>query len=148
MEATGITLKDIVFFFTGFKDSLEKYSPKQVADHYEFPFLFISDQSKNMYTSSSELEELFRQMSIQYKHYNITKARFDILFCRKITDQIYYVEVEWDFLYPNEEKVYSCHYNYMLRKEASGKLKITSLVSVNEHIKLQQLLAGAGAMIN
>ncbi len=148
MRTTDITLKDIVEFFTDYKDILESYSPKQVAENYDFPFLFISDQSKSMYVQQSELEELFRQMSMQYKQYNITKARFDILFSRKVTDQIFYVEVKWDFLYPNEEKVYDCHYNYTIRKEASGKLKISSLISVDEHIKLQKLLSGNRIMAN
>jgi len=141
-------LKDIYSFLADFKNSLESGDSSQIVEHYKFPFLFISDQSKNMYMKSEELAELFQQMVSQYKNYNISKVDFEILSYKKITDQIFITEVKWNYMYPSGEKVFDCTYDYILHRDLNTPLKITSLISIDEHIKLQKFISGVGFLTN
>lgn len=141
-------LKDIYSFLTDFKGALESGDPSQIIKYYKFPFLFISDQSKNMYTKSSDLVELFQQMVNQYKSYNVGKMDYEVISYKRVTDQIFIIEVKWDYMYPNGEKIFDCTYDYILHRDLNTPLKITSLISIDEHIKLQKLISGIGFLTN
>ena len=127
-------------FFESYANALEQYDTKLMALHYSVPCTFLSDDSVTVFSEASKLEGLFNQGTAFYRQYGIAHARPEVWSKRFWTDRIAKVKVSWHYYDANNQPIYSCDYQYILRLDKQDKWKIELSVSINEKERMEEWL--------
>jgi hypothetical protein len=127
-------------FFESYAKALENFDTKLMALHYSIPCTFLSDDSATVFSEASKLEGLFNQGTNFYKQYGIAHARPEVWSKRMWTDRIAKAKIEWHYFDKENQPIYSCEYQYVLRMDKKDEWKIELSVSVNEKEKMEEWL--------
>ncbi len=127
-------------FFESYANALEQYDTKLMALHYSVPCTFLSDDSVTVFSEANKLEGLFNQGTAFYRQYGIAHARPEVWSKRFWTDRIAKVKVTWYYYDANNQPIYSCDYQYILRLDKQDKWKIELSVSINEKERMEEWL--------
>lgn len=131
-------LHQVSEFFDSYARALESFDTKAMAQHYVLPCLFMSDESSTVFTEASKLEGLFNQGTGFYKQFGIAHARPEVWSKRAWTDKIIKCKVNWQYFDADNQPIYDCDYQYILKVDKQDRLKIEVSVSVNEKEKMQE----------
>lgn len=132
------TLHKVNEFFDTYASALESFDTKAMAQHYVLPCLFISDDNSTVFTEASKLEGLFNQGTGFYKQFGIAHARPEVWSKRAWTDKIIKAKVNWQYFDAENQPIYDCDYQYILKVDKQGKIKIEVSVSVNEKERMEE----------
>lgn len=127
-------------FFDNYAEALEHFDSKGMAYHYNIPCSFLADESATCFTEASKLEGLFNQGTVFYKQFGIVHARPEVWSKRFWTDRMAKVKVHWQYFDKDNQPVYSCEYQYILRLDKHDNWKIEVSVSINEKEKMEEWL--------
>ena len=127
-------------FFESYAHAFENYDTKLMAQHYNLPCTFLSNDAATVFSESSKLEGLFNQGSLFYKQFGITHVRPEIWSKRVWTDRIVKAKINWQYFDKDDHPVYNCDYNYVLRFDTNDELKIEISVAVNEKERMEEWL--------
>lgn len=127
-------------FFESYAHALENYDTKLMARHYSIPCTFLSNEACTIFTDSSKLEGLFNQGTSFYKQFGITHARPEVWSKRLWTDKICKVRVNWQYFDKDNQPVYNCDYQYILKLDKHNTWKIELSVAVNEKERMDEWL--------
>jgi hypothetical protein len=139
MSTTAQILK-ISSFFDNYARALESFDTKAMAQHYSIPCSFISDDSSQVFSEASKLEGLFNQGTGFYKQFGIVHARPEVWSKRNWAERIVKAKVNWKYYDADNQPVYECDYQYILKLDKHDKWKIEVAVSVNEKEKMEEWL--------
>ncbi|RYZ52398.1 MAG: hypothetical protein EOP49_09555 [Sphingobacteriales bacterium] len=128
-------------FFESYAQALTAYDAKLMAQHYQVPCSFISDESTTVFSEASKLEGLFIQGTGFYKQFGIVHCRPEVWSKRFWTEKIAKVKVNWQYFDGENNPVYNCDYHYILRSGKNGAWKIEVSVTVNEKERMEEWLA-------
>jgi hypothetical protein len=131
-------LSNINSFFEAYGRALESADTKMMVMHYSLPCLFLSDDSSSAFNDANKLEALFNQATLFYKQFGIVHARPDVWTKRSITNKIVKVKVNWQYYNADNQPVYNCDYEYVLKPDKKGKWKIELSIDINEKERMQQ----------
>ncbi len=138
MSITTQALHKISSFFEDYANALESFDSKAMAMHYAIPCTFLSDESAQVFTEASKLEGLFNQGISFYKQFGIANARPEVWSKRQWTDRIVKAKVNWKYYNADNQPVYDCDYQYILKLDKHDKWKIEVSVSVNEKERMEE----------
>lgn len=138
MSITTAALYKVSSFFDSYARALESFDTKLMAQHYYIPCTFLADESTQVFTEASKLEGLFNQGTNFYKQFGIVHARPEIWTKRSWTEKIVKVKVNWKYYDVNNQPVYNCDYQYILKLDKHDKWKIEVSVSVNEKERMEE----------
>lgn len=127
-------------FFESYARALENFETKSMVHHHNVPVSFISEESVTVFTELSKLEGFFNQGTSYYKHYGIVHARPEIWSKRFWTERICKVKVHWKYFDKENQPLYECDYQYLLRLDKHEHWKIDVSVSLNEKERLEAWL--------
>lgn len=131
-------------FFETYANALENYDTKHMAFHYQMPCLFITESASNVFTEASKLEGMFNQGTAFYKQYGIINSRPEVLAKNFLSDKICRVKVMWEYFDKDNQPLYNCEYQYILRKDKNDHWKIDVSIAINEKEKMDEWLASRG----
>jgi hypothetical protein len=140
MSGNTRSVKDINGFFESYAKALENFDTKAMVQHYALPCTFLSDESAEVFKEASKLEGLFNQGTGFYRQFGIAHARPDVWSKRPWSNRIVKAKVLWHYFDKNNQPVYDCEYQYILRLDKHDKWKIEMAVSINEKEKMTQWL--------
>jgi len=129
-------------FFDSYAHALEQYDTKGLAWHYLLPCTFLADENQTVFTEASKLEGFFNQGATFYKQYGIAHARPTIWSKRLWSDKIAKTRVNWQYYDANNQPLYNCDYQYVLKLDKGNDWKIVLSVSVNEKERMETWLKG------
>ena len=128
----------IANFFEEYALALESYDAKKMTQFYALPCTFLSDEATDVFTQASNLEGLFNQGIGFYKQFGITNVRPDVWSKRAWTDRIVKVKLNWQYFDKNNQPVYNCDYQYVLRLDKNDNWKIEVAISINEKERMEE----------
>ena len=128
-------------FFGSYATALEHYDTKGLAWHYMMPCTFLADDYQTVFTEPSLLEGFFNQGAAFYKQYGIIHARPTVWSKRPWTDKIAKAKVKWEYYDENNNALYSCDYQYVLKLDKNNDWKIILSVSINEKERMEEWLS-------
>lgn len=131
-------------FFESYATALENFDGKAMMMHYALPCTFLSDESVEVFKDASKLEGLFNQGISFYKQFGIAHARPELWGKRPYTKRITKVKVNWQYFDNNNNPVYNCDYQYILRLDKHDKWKIEVAIAVNEKERMEEWMKKRG----
>lgn len=135
---TTPALRKINTFFETYAKALEGFDVKLMVNHYAFPCLFVSDESSSSFTDPAKLEGLFNTAISFYKKYGIVHARPEIWSKRNWTDKIVKVKVNWQYYNADNQPLYNCDYQYIVKADKNSNWKIEVAVAINEKERIEE----------
>lgn len=139
MSRAVITANYINDLFDYYAAALEKNDTKAMAMLYALPCTFLSNEGSSVYTDLAPLEGAISQGRRFYKKYGIVAAQPDVRNKYPITDKIARVKVNWQYVDKDQQEVYNCDYEYIVKQQVDGEWKIEMAISLNEKEQLAQL---------
>ncbi|HRO42254.1 MAG TPA: hypothetical protein PL009_05435 [Flavipsychrobacter sp.] len=127
-------------FFEAYAHALENYDAKMMAMQYALPCTFLSDDASNIFQEANKLEGLFVQGTTFYKQFGVAHARPQVWSKRMWTEKICKVKVNWQYFDKENQPIYNCDYQYILRLDKHDKWKIELSVAVNEKERMEEWL--------
>lgn len=127
--------------FDAYADAFEKQDAKGMGYLYAMPCTLISDEATSVYSEIAKLEGLIGQGKRFYKKHGITHAIPDVRHKYVFTPRIAQVKVTWVYYNKENEAVYDCDYQYIVRQQANKDWKIEVAISINEQEKMAALLS-------
>ncbi len=143
MAITTDSLHRVTDFFDSYAHALENTDTKKLVQHYALPCTFLDDDSCVSISDASKLEGLFNQVISFFKQYGIAHARPEIWSKRQWSDQILKTKVNWRYYDRNNQFLYTCDYQYLLRFDKNGQWRIQVSVSINDKERMNEWLAKA-----
>jgi len=128
-------------FFEAYAHALENYDTKMMSMQYHLPCTFLSDEGSTLFHEASKLEGLFVQGTSFYKQFGVTHARPQVWSKRMWTEKICKVRVNWQYYDKNNQPIYNCDYQYILRLDKQNKWKIDLSVAINEKERMEEWLS-------
>ncbi len=127
-------------FFESYAQALESFDTKAMAQHYNIPCTFLSDDASTVFSEASKLEGLFNQGTTFYKQFGIVYSRPEVFSKRFWTDRIVKARVNWQYFDQDKKPIYNCDYQYVLRLDKHDQYKIEISIAVNEKERMEEWL--------
>jgi hypothetical protein len=99
-----------------------------VAALWETPGLVIGAHCVLAMTSQEKVAEFFCKAKHKYNEHGITNTRADLLDIEPVGERIVLVSVRWAHLGPNARELGHESFDYTLRRNDDGKVKIRSML--------------------
>ncbi len=131
-------IKQLNTFFDQFALALENYDTKTMAHLYEMPCTLLSDDATTVFTEPVKLEGFFNRGASVYKQVGVYKVRAEIWNRQIWTQKMLMVKMKWRYANQLGEEIYTCDYNYIMKQDREGNLKIVMSVSLNEKEQMEE----------
>ncbi len=128
-------------FFESYASALEKFDTKSMAHHYSMPCTFLSDDTCTVFTDISKLEGLFVQGTTFYKQFGIAYSEPEVYSKQFWTDKTVLTRVVWRYYDSERNPIYSCDYQYILRRDKFDIFRIDVSVAINEKERMEAWLS-------
>jgi hypothetical protein len=125
--------------FDAYAAALASFNAKSMMYYYDLPCSFISDENHSVYTDPTLLEGFFTLGASFYKKEGIAHAKPEVWNKYLWTDKIAKVKLIWHYYDAENELLYSCDYQYIVR-EIEGEWKIAAAISLNEKQRMEAWL--------
>ena len=133
-----VPLAELNTFFELFAEALALFDTKTMAHLYHMPCTLLSDDNCNMFSEAVKLEGFFNRGASVYKQIGVARVKAEIWNRQIWTDKMMMVKVKWKYADHNGTEIYSCDYNYILKREKDQQLRIVMSVSVNEKERMEE----------
>ena len=123
--------------FDDFAVALERMDTKAMAMHYNMPCMLLANDSETAFSDYGRLEGFFNRGAYAYRQFGIAKVRHEVRMKQEWAGQIFFARLRWHYLDADDRLVYHCDYNYILKPDKNGAVKIAMSVSLNEREQMQ-----------
>ena len=120
-----------------YADALERADSKAMAQHYAIPCTFLTDDSSTLFDQVSKMEGFFNQGLTFYRQSGIVHFMPEVWTKQEWTENIIKAKVHWKYLDKENQLLYDCDYQYILRREKTNVWKIELSVSINEKERME-----------
>ena len=144
MSITTHPMQQVTNFFETYAAALERYDTKAMSYLYNIPCTMISDDATTMFNDAGRLEGFFNMGAGYYRQFGIVKARPDIWNRRHWSGKIINVKVNWQYFDSNDNPIYNCDYQYVMKLDKNNHWRIILSVSVNEKERMEEWRKKAG----
>ena len=134
------TFERINEFFDTYAKAMEAYDTKLISLHYSLPCTFITEEATKAFTEATKLEGMFNQGIVFYKQNGIINAIPDVRTKMPWTDKIMLVKMNWRYTDANNQYLYDCDYNYVMKLHKNNQWKIEVSTAINEKERMEAWL--------
>ena len=129
-------------FFENYANALNIRSAQELAHYHLVPCVFMVDESKNIYHDMADIEGVFKRLLNAFESRRIVSYAPQVNQAIRLSENILFANVRWQFCNSEKETVISCHCSYTLQQVDENKLKIIVEVIDDEDNVISSLMQG------
>ena len=130
---------DTQAFFERYAEAYEKYDPKAVAELYFIPAVIMSDDSKDVFTTNADVTMYVERLMDKLRLIGAAKFNPDVCQTMRLSENILFSNVKWDFSTEDNQLIFSCFVSYTLQS-IDGELKVVVTVMDDEEREIAKVL--------
>ena len=137
MGVTFSAVQQVNSFFEKFAEALQGYDTKTMAFLYHMPCTLLSDDATTLFNDYTQLEGFFNQGASIYRQMGVAIVKHEIWNKHNWTEKIVNAKVKWYYFDAENNPIYNCEYQYVLKTDKHSQLKIIMSVSINERKQME-----------
>ena len=127
-------------FFRDYAGAFRSKSRGRLLAKFYLPLTFLTKRGPIAFTDEEQLSANLDALMRRYEQIEAVDWNYTIKDVRAIGSGIDLVEIEWRFVNPNNELLYSCDTSYFLAREANQDAKVMAIISHNENEEYEKVL--------
>ena len=138
------TRDEIESFLVAYQRALSSFDAERSAALWGTPGTIVSDSFVGTLATRSEMAKGLEQSYPFYQGLGLDTVEHTLLEQVDLTDRLTRVHVRWHFYDKAAERLTDSDYEYLLRREDDGTLRVYVAVAIDEMQKLTELAAARG----
>ncbi|WP_040782493.1 nuclear transport factor 2 family protein [Nocardia pneumoniae] len=138
------TRDEIEAFLDEYQQALSSFDAERSATLWGTPGTIVSDRFVGSLSSRAEMAQGLRQSYPFYRALGLASVDHTLLGQVEITERITRLRVRWHFFDNAGELLTDSDYEYLLRRDDDGALRVYVAVAIDEMRKLTELAAAKG----
>ncbi|MFE9578377.1 hypothetical protein ACFYO1_18450 [Nocardia sp. NPDC006044] len=138
------TRDEIESFLVEYQDSLTAFDAERSVAQWGMPGTMVSDAFVGTLSSPAEMVEGLKKSYPFYQSLGLASVGHTLLEQADLTARLTRIHVRWHFYDRDGALLTDGDYEYLLRREDDGRLKVYAAVAIDEMEKLAALAAAKG----